>query len=143
MRLDCLIGHHKPLPANIRNQGFEFGTCSRCGRDMVRSGRSWRGVPRGFRVVWRQSARRAAAAHAAASGRRRRGATHATGHVPARRRPAGLARRAVGLGDLLRAAMRVLLWAVSDRWKGLSMRGIGIWMRALPGRETALPLPPP
>ena len=25
----------------------------------------------------------------------------------------------------------------------LSLRGIGVWMRALPGREAALPLPPP
>ena len=153
MRLDCLLGQHRPLPLPARNQGFEFGTCTHCGGAMLRSGRSWRRVPRGFRIVWRQSGRRAASAAGAASRtafaatppRRDRGATPMAPIFPgaARRRRRSVLRGATGLFDLLRAAMRVLLWNVNDRCRGFSLRGIGLWIRALPRRDAALPLPPP
>ncbi len=55
MRIRCLAGRHAAAPGAIRNQGFEFGRCGRCGRDMVRSGSRWRLVPKGFRVVWKRT----------------------------------------------------------------------------------------
>ena len=54
MGMICTEGKHHALPRPIRNQGFEFGRCARCGRDLVRSRRAWRAVPQGFRVVWRR-----------------------------------------------------------------------------------------
>lgn len=52
MRARCIVGH-VAAAGGLRNQGFEFSQCRNCGRDMVRSGRAWRTVPRGFRVAWR------------------------------------------------------------------------------------------
>jgi hypothetical protein len=52
----CTRGKHEPAANWVRNQGLEFGRCSRCGRDLIRSRHQWRGVPQGFRVVWRKSA---------------------------------------------------------------------------------------
>ena len=54
MSLSCPDGKHVALPRPIRNQGFDFGRCRRCGRDMVRSRCAWRAVPDGFQVVWRR-----------------------------------------------------------------------------------------
>lgn len=51
--MTCARGNHEAGGSAVRNQGLEFGRCRRCGRDLVRAGRSWRGVPHGFRVVWR------------------------------------------------------------------------------------------
>lgn len=53
MGLRCISGRHAAAPGEVRNQGFDFSRCRRCGRDMVRSGGSWRLVPAGFRVVWK------------------------------------------------------------------------------------------
>ena len=125
MHLSCLIGRHAPLPPAARNQGFKFSRCRCCGRDMVSSGRSWRRVPRGFRVVWRQGARPASASGAKAAP----GGMPIVATRPPRRRLGVLA----GLLDLARAAMRVMLWAWRDR-----IRDLGLWMRALPAR----PKPP-
>ena len=56
MRIHCLIGSHLP-PATIHtNQGLDFCTCAGCGCDLVRTGRSWRRIPRGFRLVWKSRA---------------------------------------------------------------------------------------
>ena len=119
MRLDCLIGNHQPLPPRARNQGFQFSCCRGCGRDMVRSGQSWRRVPRGFRVVWRPPVRPAA------------GAAAARNRPPAYgRRPQGGLRAIAGILDLVRAALRVLLWTWHDR-----VNGLRLWMRALPVRS--------
>jgi hypothetical protein len=53
MHLRCLLGFHSPL-SNVRtNQGLHFCRCSACACDLVRTGRSWRRVPRGFKVVWK------------------------------------------------------------------------------------------
>jgi len=54
MSISCAGGKHLALPRPVRNQGFEFGRCGRCGHDLVRSRRAWRAVPEGFRVVWRR-----------------------------------------------------------------------------------------
>ena len=53
MRLQCLMGFHSPLPKVRTNQGLDFCICRFCRCDLVRTGRSWRRVPRGFRVVWK------------------------------------------------------------------------------------------
>jgi hypothetical protein len=110
MRLNCLVGYHKPLPAIASNQGFHFSSCRRCGRDLVRTGRAWRRVPKGFRVVWK--ARDTAARPAAP--------TAAQGALALRVRRVPGFRRLEGLVDLVGAALRVLLWALRDRWQGLS-----------------------
>lgn len=65
MRLHCIAGRHDAAPGGISNQGFAFSRCRCCGCDMVRSHRSWRRVPRGFRVVWRRRPPRPDAAGAA------------------------------------------------------------------------------
>jgi hypothetical protein len=53
MAVLCMIGRHRALPRHVRNQGFDFGSCRRCRRALVRSGRTWRSIPKGFRVVWK------------------------------------------------------------------------------------------
>lgn len=52
----CTAGKHDAAPNAIRNQGFEFSRCRRCGRDLIRSNAKWAPVPAGFRVVWRRQA---------------------------------------------------------------------------------------
>jgi hypothetical protein len=52
----CTAGKHDPAPGAVRNQGFEFSHCRRCGRDLIRSNAKWTTVPAGFRVVWRRHA---------------------------------------------------------------------------------------
>lgn len=54
MKLRCYAGRHAAAPGEVRNQGFEFSHCRRCGSDLVRSAHRWRTVPKGFRVVWKQ-----------------------------------------------------------------------------------------
>lgn len=49
----CLFGFHSPGATIHANRGLAFSTCRGCGRDLVRTGRSWRQIPRGFRLVWR------------------------------------------------------------------------------------------
>jgi hypothetical protein len=134
MRFDCLFGQHKPVLPAARNQGFQFSRCRGCGRDMVRSGRSWRRVPKGFRVVWRKArsqARPGAAPASAATPSVGRQGMAMTGAGPLRRRGPFS-----GLADLVRAAMRVLLWSWNDRVSDLR-----VWMRALPARPKVLRLP--
>jgi hypothetical protein len=58
MRFECMIGRHIVAPGEVCNQGFGFSHCEHCERDLVRSNREWRTVPRGFRVVWRHAAPR-------------------------------------------------------------------------------------
>jgi len=52
----CTAGKHDAAPGPVRNQGFEFSRCRRCGRDLIRSNAKWTTVPAGFRVVWRRHA---------------------------------------------------------------------------------------
>lgn len=56
MTLACLMGRHARVTSEVRNQGLAFSRCRKCRRDLVHSGRGWRSVPRGFRVVWRRPA---------------------------------------------------------------------------------------
>ena len=114
MRLHCIIGNHLPLPPAAANQGFQFSTCEHCGRDMVRSGRSWRAVPRKFRVVWRA----AAEAPGYRPGVTRRG--HHPLPVPMPR-PIPLLSGLLGLADLTMAALRVAVWACRERMKAFSL----------------------
>lgn len=60
--MKCLFAGHDAEP--VRNQGLEFGHCRHCRRDLLRTNRRWRRVPRGFRVVW-QRAPKAVARNAA------------------------------------------------------------------------------
>ena len=59
MALLCNLLTHAITQHVSRNQGFEFSTCRRCGRDMIRSAESraskWKPVPLGFRVIWRNT----------------------------------------------------------------------------------------
>lgn len=59
MSLPCRLSSHAAAPQVLRNQGFAFSRCRRCGRDMIRSlGSSettWRTVPAGFRVDWKNA----------------------------------------------------------------------------------------
>ena len=60
MSLLCLTGH-AAIAGPFRNQGLRFGTCRRCGCDMIRTGEGWRTIPPGFRLVWRAPSDPAAA----------------------------------------------------------------------------------
>jgi hypothetical protein len=120
MSLSCPEGKHVALPRPIRNQGFDFGRCRRCGRDMVRSRRAWRAVPDGFQVVWRRGAGPQAPPGAGqllldlpASGREL-----AIPAAPLRRQS-----RAAAAAELLALGARCLAWAFADR--------IRAWLRAL------------
>ncbi|HYI47298.1 MAG TPA: hypothetical protein VEX35_02430 [Allosphingosinicella sp.] len=120
MSLSCPEGKHVALPRPIRNQGFDFGRCRRCGRDMVRSSRAWRAVPDGFQVVWRRGAGPQAPPSAAqllldlpASGR-----ALAISAAPLKRR-----RRTAAAAELLALGARALAWAIADR--------VRVWLREL------------
>ena len=65
MKLACLLKRHEAGAREARNQGFAFSRCRHCRRDLVRSGRRWRTVPRGFRIVWRRPGGRPATSNAA------------------------------------------------------------------------------
>jgi hypothetical protein len=57
MASTCIIRKHAPIARTARNQGFEFSRCRQCDRDLVRSNREWKTVPKGFRVVWKEARR--------------------------------------------------------------------------------------
>ena len=128
MSLQCLVGLHAPLPPAAANQGFQFSRCRRCGCDMVRAGKSWRRVPKGFRVVWKPRDEVVSAASPKAA------AVPAPPRMPAR--TVGFP-RLEGLIDLVRAALRVLYWAGRDH-----MRSFARTLLALPRpARAALQLP--
>ena len=131
MRLHCIVGNHAPLPPAAANQGFQFSTCEHCGRDMVRSGRSWREVPHKFRVVWRQ----------AATGPGHRPGVNRRNHHPLpvpMPRPVPLLSGLLGLADLVITALRVALWAFRDR-----MNAFSLTLRLLRPSRPVLRLPAP
>jgi hypothetical protein len=127
MRVRCIAGQHEAAPREVRNQGFGFSICRGCGRDMVRTNREWRIVPRGFRVVWKHRPPQQTVISAAqlffdlpSTGR--------SLVVPARPRRA----RPMGLLFLVMAALRWLGWAAAGR--------LGAWGRALrAARPAGLP----
>lgn len=54
MAIACLLGRHAIAQAGVRNGAYEFARCERCRCDLMRArGRSWRRVPKGFKVVWK------------------------------------------------------------------------------------------
>ena len=53
MSILCGLGGHEAAPAETYNSGYYFSRCRRCRCDMIRSGASWRAVPRGHKVVWK------------------------------------------------------------------------------------------
>jgi len=58
MALLCTLSPHRAAPVVLENQGFLFSRCKRCQRDLVCSVSgppSWRAVPDGFRVAWRET----------------------------------------------------------------------------------------
>jgi hypothetical protein len=126
MSLNCFVGIHSPLPAAAANQGVQFSSCRRCGRDMVRIGKSWRRVPKGFRVVWKSRAE-------AAAPRAGRVRAQNFDRVPPHRRRAIAFPALGGLVDLIRAALRVLSWSCRD-----GLRRFGRSMLALPRPRAAV-----
>lgn len=126
MGLRCLAGRHDVAPGEVRNQGFGFSRCRRCGRDMVRSTRAWRIVPKGFRVVWR----RGPPSPAAGSPAQLRLDLPATGRFLVV--PAGRSRgRPIGMLFLLFAGLRCLGWAAAGRLRA--------WRQALRASRRARP----
>jgi len=54
MKLLCRIGGHRRVSGAVYNSGFFFGSCDRCGSDLIRTGYgAWENVPAGHAVVWR------------------------------------------------------------------------------------------
>ena len=53
MNLLCRMGRHRAGEERVWNDGWFFGSCSRCGIDLLTRGRRWHRVPSGYRVVWR------------------------------------------------------------------------------------------
>ncbi len=102
MSLLCLVGRHRPRPHVVRNQGFTFGRCSGCERDLVRSMGRWQTVPRGFRIVWRSAGAEAAPP---------------TMPVPsASAVPAETALSRISMvAALAGAGLRALMWGIGDR----------------------------
>lgn len=105
MTYSCNSGRHAVASPGVRNQGFEFGKCTRCGRDLLRSGGDWRTVPKGFRVVWRRDPPPAAGKAPARSRARPRNPLAVAAEL------AWLAARCLGwkISDGLRAGMKALL----------------------------------
>lgn len=56
MNLRCRLGFHAPFSAPRWNDGYYFGTCRRCGRDIIRTAYERWHVPQGYRVVWTETA---------------------------------------------------------------------------------------
>jgi hypothetical protein len=124
MRLHCIAGLHDVAPGEVRNQGLEFSHCRSCGRDMIRSRRHWRTVPKGFRVVWKRVAPRRTEIDAAQlffdlpSAERSR-------TIPS----PGQRRRGSGLLDLVVAGLRYFAWSAVGRLQA--------WRRTLSPPHTA------
>lgn len=55
MSLLCRIRFHAPVSRPVWNDGFFFGRCTRCSRELIRGPQArWTRVPAGHRVVWRE-----------------------------------------------------------------------------------------
>ena len=121
----CAAGKHDAAPGAVRNQGFEFSRCRRCGRDLIRSNARWTSVPTGFRVVWRRQAttpQQSAAQLVLNLPATGRALALATG----RQRPA---RRVAAALDLLLIGLRCAAEAAIER--------VRAWRRALRQRRPA------
>lgn len=56
MSLVCRLKGHDPSPDEVCNGGRCFTRCRRCGADLVKEEDGWQPVPKGYRVVWKDSA---------------------------------------------------------------------------------------
>lgn len=56
MRLFCSFGWHRPSPRVIPNEGRLFSRCTACNADIIMVGRSWRTAPKGYQVIWKETA---------------------------------------------------------------------------------------
>jgi hypothetical protein len=125
MSKSCGDGKHVGLPRPIRNQGFDFGRCRKCGRDLVRSRRAWRTVPAGFRVVWRREP--PGAGHASAA--QLKLALNLPENRPAPVAARGQKRLAAAV-ELVLLGMRGLAAAMADRTR--------LWLKTRPERRVAI-----
>jgi hypothetical protein len=54
MEVLCRLGVHAAALRHVSNHGYDFSSCQRCGRTLLRVGaQRWATPPRGYRVVWR------------------------------------------------------------------------------------------
>lgn len=117
MSLLCRIAKHSPYPSMVRNQGFHFSSCRRCGRDMVRSGELWTPVPKGSRVVWKLVERPRTEKPAPVDTRTNLPVLYA---VPQPHAEAALAeeyrvRQQFSFGEIVSAGVKLLIWYGADR----------------------------
>lgn len=52
----CAFKGHSAAAQTIRNQGYHFARCGRCGTDLLEQDGKWAAAPQGFRIVWRSAA---------------------------------------------------------------------------------------
>ena len=55
MKMMCRVRGHQASPDEICNGGDCFSRCLRCGEELIKAGDEWRPLPKGFRVVWKES----------------------------------------------------------------------------------------
>jgi hypothetical protein len=125
MSKSCGDGKHVALARPIRNQGFDFGRCRKCGRDLVRSRSAWRTVPTGFRVVWRREPPGAGQASAAQ--------LKLALNLPENRLPPVAGRgqpRLAAAVELVLLGMRGLAAAMAERTR--------LWLKSRPERRVAI-----
>lgn len=125
MSKSCGDGKHVALARPIRNQGFDFGRCRKCGRDLVRSRRAWRTVPAGFQVVWRREPPGAAQASAAQLKLQLDLPERRQAPAPGRGQP-----RLVAAVELFVLGVRGLAAALAERTR--------LWLSARPERRVAI-----
>lgn len=53
MGIACILGRHEVVTRGIGNGAYEFGRCLRCACDLMRSGREWKRLPKGYKIVWK------------------------------------------------------------------------------------------
>lgn len=53
MAITCLLGRHEVVSRGVGNGAYEFGRCLRCACDLMRSGRDWKRLPKGYKIVWK------------------------------------------------------------------------------------------
>lgn len=125
MSISCGDGMHAALARPVRNQGFEFGRCGKCGRDLVRSRRAWRTIPPGFRLVWRHGPPDTADASAAQLKLK----LDLPESRPAPAAGRGQSRLAVA-AELAMLGLRGLAAAIAERTR--------LWLRTRPARRVAI-----
>jgi len=62
MGMMCGMLGHKAEGLGVWNEGYFFGRCKRCDRDLIRTDASWSPVPRGYQVSWKSGFHRHALA---------------------------------------------------------------------------------